>query len=225
MTPRFAGFSQEALTFLRELKANNEAEWFKPRKAIYEEKVKAPLATLLAAIIDGALERKLPLTGDPIRSVFRIHRDIRFSRDKRPYKPNAGATLTRSGQRHDPGLLYLHIEPGRCFLACGFWQPPQGLLDAWRKAMLVRPRKFLSLARALDKKGLQLGGGEIRKKLPRGFEAAEGTAVAPYMLWNSFIVNQPMADEETMSPQLPDKALDFAQSCRPLLDYGWALAG
>ena len=224
MNGPFAGFSPAAFEFLRGLAANNEADWFKPRKAIYEGEVKAPLAGLVVALAEGARERGLPLAGDPARSVFRIYRDTRFSFDKRPYKTAASAALTRTGAKLDPGVLYIHAEPGTSFMACGFWQPQAALLDAWRKEMISRPQRFLAMVRKLGERELALNGGpEMRKRLPRGFEAAAGTKIAPYLLWNSFIIDRNLQDEELQSADLPAKVLDFAEACRPLLDYGWAL--
>jgi uncharacterized protein (TIGR02453 family) len=223
MANRFAGFKPEALAFLRDLAANNEADWFKPRKEIYETEVKTPLARLIALLAEMLPEQGLPLTGDPLRSMFRIYRDIRFSPDKRPYRPVASAALTRSGARHDPGVLYIHIGPGRSFLACGFWQPPPELLEAWRREMVKEPKAFLALLRGLEKKNIEVSGGEMRKRLPRGFEAAAGGPIAPYLLWSSFVTNRPMREEEVLSSDLPEAVVAFARSCRPLLDYGWAL--
>ncbi|SDR53654.1 TIGR02453 family protein [Rhizobiales bacterium GAS113] len=222
---QFAGFSPEAFAFLKGLAANNEADWFKPRKAIYEAEIKAPLAALVADLVEGAQERGLPFTGDPARSVFRIYRDIRFSHDKRPYKTAASAALTRKGSKQDPGALYVHAEPGACFLGCGFWHAEPRLLDAWRKEMVQRPARFLAVVRALEKAGLEVTGGEIRKRLPRGFEDQSSSKIAPYLLWNSFVVYRKLKDRELQSPDLPDKVLGFGEACRPLLDYGWALVG
>jgi uncharacterized protein (DUF2461 family) len=79
MTNRFTGFKPEALAFLRDLAANNEVSWFKPRKEIYESEVKAPMARFLAALAESLGEHGVPLTGDPLRSIFRIYRDVCFS--------------------------------------------------------------------------------------------------------------------------------------------------
>jgi len=223
MTNRFSGFKPEALAFLRELAANNDAAWFKPRKAIYEAEIKAPMARLIAALSDEMQATGLPLAGDPLRSMLRIYRDIRFSRDKRPYKTAASAALTRSGQRHDPGLLYVHVEPGKSFLGCGFWQPPPELLEAWRRDMLRDPARFLKLVRALEKKGVALNGGELRQRLPRGFEAGRGLPIERYLLWSSYVAMRPMPDDALFAADLPERIIAYAQDCRPLLDYGWAL--
>jgi uncharacterized protein (TIGR02453 family) len=105
----FPGFRAAAFEFLDSLRANNDPAWFKPRKAIYEAEVLAPLRDLIVAVADALREADLPLTGDPKHAIFRICRDVRFSPDKRPYKTHAGALLTRSSGKRDPGLLYLHL--------------------------------------------------------------------------------------------------------------------
>ena len=121
--PAFAGFSPAAFAFFDELRDNNDPAWFKPRKAVYEAEVLAPFRNLIVAVGAALREAGLPLTGDPQRGIFRIYRDVRFSPDKRLYKTHAGAVLTRSGGKRDPGLLYLHLAPGESMVAAGFWHP------------------------------------------------------------------------------------------------------
>lgn len=97
--PPFPGFSPEAFEFLRGLKQNNNRDWFTARKETYETELKEPLSLLLT---DGArrLEQNdLPLTAHPKDSRFRIHRDLRFTDDKTPYKTNIGGVFDRSGHR------------------------------------------------------------------------------------------------------------------------------
>jgi uncharacterized protein (DUF2461 family) len=89
--------------------------------------------------------------------------------------------------------------------------------------MIRQPQTLLSMLRAIEAKGHSLEGGELRKRLPRGFESASGTAVAPYLLWNSFISRREMPDHELQSPELPQRILASVQVSRSLLDYGWAL--
>ena len=108
---RFAGFRPAAFAFFSELRDNNDPAWFKPRKAVYEAEVLGPFRDLIAAVGAALHEAGLPLIGDARHSIFRIYRDVRFSPDKRLYKTHAGAVLTRSGGKRDPGLLYLHIAP------------------------------------------------------------------------------------------------------------------
>jgi uncharacterized protein (DUF2461 family) len=107
----FPGFAAADLAFLTGLAAHNDRDWFTANRAVYDQRLKPTLAALIAALNTAFAARDLPLAGDPKKSVFRIHRDVRFSKDKRPYKTHVSATLTRDGQKLSPGLVYVHIEP------------------------------------------------------------------------------------------------------------------
>ena len=84
-TSTFSGFRAEAIDFLADLAANNEREWFNPRKAEYERLLKEPFEALVSALAERLEARQIPLQADPKRSIFRIYRDTRFSKDKSPY--------------------------------------------------------------------------------------------------------------------------------------------
>lgn len=107
----FSGFEPADLAFLTGLALNNDRDWFTAHRAVYDDRLKPALAALIAATSEACAVRGLPLSGDPKRSVFRIHRDTRFSKDKKPYKTHVSATLTRDGGRMSPGMIYIHIEP------------------------------------------------------------------------------------------------------------------
>ena len=107
----FPGFAAPDLAFLTGLAAHNDRDWFTANRAVYDERLKPTLAALIEALNGAFAARDLPLAGDPKKSLFRIHRDVRFSKDKRPYKTHVSATLTRDGQKLSPGLVYVHIEP------------------------------------------------------------------------------------------------------------------
>jgi uncharacterized protein (DUF2461 family) len=107
----FPGFAAADLAFLTGLAAHNDRDWFTAHRAPYDDGLKPTLAALILALNAAFDARALPLAGDPKKSVFRIHRDVRFSKDKRPYKTHVSATLTRDGQKLSPGLVYVHIEP------------------------------------------------------------------------------------------------------------------
>jgi uncharacterized protein (TIGR02453 family) len=218
----FAGFPAAGFAFLSELRDNNDPVWFKPRKDVYEAAVLAPFRALIAAVAAGLQEARLPLAGDPRRAIFRIYRDVRFSRDKRLYKTHAGAVLTRSGGRGDPGVLYLHVAPGESMAAAGFWHPEPSRLAKLRGAVLGEPEVFLELAARLERAELPLSSDARLSRPPRGFEAAKGTPVADYVGWKSFTVHRPLSDAEMQSPALVDRILGFARTVLPLLEWGWA---
>ena len=219
---RFAGFRPAAFAFLNELRDNNDPAWFKPRKALYEAEVLGPFGDLITAV--GATLRKTgaPLVGDPRRGIFRIYRDVRFSPDKRLYKTHAGAVLTRSGGRRDPGVLYIHVAPGESMVAAGFWHPEPALLARLRRAVLDDPDGFLAIASRLAAAGCPLSSDDRLSRPPRGFEAAKGTPVAEYVGWKSFTAHHPLSDAEMQSQALVDRIADFANLVMPLLEWGWA---
>jgi uncharacterized protein (TIGR02453 family) len=220
----FTGFPVKGLQFLRELADNNDPAWFKPRREEYEAHVRGPMVALVADLLTLAASGNLPLTGEPATAVFRIYRDVRFSKDKRPYKTHCGASLSRTGAKLAPGLFYIHIEPGGCFVAAGFWHPEPPLLDRLRQRILAAPERFLKVVRALDAKGMPIEPDhEGAKRLPRGCEAGGGTAVEPFLKHRNLIARRVLSDAEIHSTTLPTLLLDRFAAARPLLDFGWAV--
>jgi uncharacterized protein (TIGR02453 family) len=221
-TTGFAGFRPAAFTFFNDLRDHNDPAWFKPRKAVYEAEVLAPFRALIVAVGEALDRAGLPLVGDPRRAIFRIYRDVRFSPDKRLYKTHAGAVLTRSGDKRDPGLLYLHLAPGESMAAAGFWHPEPNLLVKLRRAIVADVEAFLGLAARLEQAGHPLSSDDRLSRPPRGFEAAKGTPAAEYVAWKSFTAHRPLSDAEMQSPALVDRVVAFAHAVMPLLEWGWA---
>ena len=220
----FTGFPAEGLQFLADLADHNEPAWFKPRRDEYETQVRGPMVALVADLLTLAAAARLPLTGEPERAVFRVYRDVRFARDKRLYKTHCGASLSRTGAKLAPGLFYIHIEPGGCFVAAGFWHPAPPLLDRLRQRILSAPERFLKVVRALDANAMPIEpDDEAAKRLPRGCEAGGGTAVEPFLKHRNLIARHALGDAEVRSANLPKLLLDRFAAARPLLDFGWAV--
>ncbi len=219
----FTGFPDAGLRFLRDLAANNDPAWFKPRREEYEAQVRGPMVALVADLLTLAAAQKLPLTGDPAKAVFRIYRDVRFSKDKRPYKIHCGASLSRTGAKLAPGLFYIHIEPDRCFAGAGFWHTEPPLLDRLRQRILTEPDRFLKVVRGLDAKGMPIQpDDEAAKNLPRNCEAGRGTPVEPFLKHRNLIARHALSDADVRSATLPTLLLDRYAAARPLLEFGWA---
>src|SRR5919107_3142158 len=120
----FSGFRPEAIEFLVELTENNSRDWFQPRKADYERLLKAPMEQLCVVLEEQFRARAIPLHADPVRSPFRIYRDVRFSKDKRPYKTAVAASFAwagdgvgaAAGRSHTASVHasggYFHLQPG-----------------------------------------------------------------------------------------------------------------
>jgi uncharacterized protein (TIGR02453 family) len=218
----FSGIQPAAFVFLRGLASNQTKAWFDAHKPAYERDLRQPLGLLIDAVAGEFDRTGIPLTGDPKRSLFRINRDVRFSKDKSPYKTNAGAIWFRPGSGKDgAGILYLHIADDGCFAAAAFYLPDKDVLESIREGIRVRPEQFLAMRAELEAAGLalELTGGLVR--MPRGFEDLAGTPIAPFLKLRSFIVRQALTKQQLESPALVATLAAFANAALPLLQFGW----
>ena len=218
---RFAGFSPAALKFLRDLAKHNDRTWFVPRKHVYETELLEPLQAMVADASEAFRKAKIPLSADPRRATFRIYRDIRFTRDKRPYKTNLGAYLSSAGIHDESGGIYIHIQPKQSFMAIAFYQLEKPALRRWRTAMAERPARFQAMLKALAKNGLAISqDGDSLKRMPRGFEAHADSPIEQYFRMGSFIVSERLSDRDVSSARLIDKMVALAKKAKPFLAYG-----
>ncbi len=111
------------------------------------------MGDLVEQVAERLGKGKISIKGDRKSSLFRIHRDVRFSANKDPYKTHAGAVLTRSGGKNDPGLLYFHLSPEECFFAAGFHLPDSDKLTRLRTAATRSPKAFKAMAAKLKENG------------------------------------------------------------------------
>jgi uncharacterized protein (TIGR02453 family) len=170
--------------------------------------------------MDVRLARIAPeLMGDPRRSVFRIHRDVRFSRDKSPYKTNAACQFYhmdagRGAGRDADGAaagLYFQLADGECFSAGGLWMPARPALDRVREAIDADPDALdrLVKAPAFRRRFGELTPEAVLTRMPRGY--AESHPAAGWLRYQSFTASRDLTEREVLSPRLPDiPARDFA---------------
>ena len=180
------------------------------------------MVALLDDLSEAFAAKKIPLKAEGKRSIFRIHRDVRFAKDKSPYKTHCGATLTRSGRKMEQGLVYLHIDPEGCFVAAGFHQPEPAQLAKLRQAIAAKPAKVKAMQAALKKGKLALSDEFQLSRVPRGFEALKGGPLEGVVRLKSFLVEEPLSEAQIRNPKLSERIVDFTRRARPLLDFGWA---
>jgi len=172
---RFPGFPKEGLTFLQDLKKNNDREWFTPRKATFEGSVKAPMVALVEAV-NGELAGFAPeyLT-EPSKAVYRIYRDTRFSNDKTPYKTHIAANLHKHGaDKHAAAGYYFSFGADQIEIAAGVYMPGPEELLRLRQHISGNFDEFSKLAS--DKAVAKLVGplqGEGLSRPPKGFSAED----------------------------------------------------
>jgi uncharacterized protein (TIGR02453 family) len=219
----FTGFTPEALQFLADLAANNDRAWFTPRKAEFERLLKEPMEALCAALADAFPRHGVPLTADPRRSPFRIHRDVRFSKDKSPYKTHhaagfgwAGAAPGEEGGRasseEGAGGGYFSMAPGDIHIGGGMWHPEPARLAAFRRLVDTHPERVLSAVRDTGFVK-EFGGidGEKLTRVPQGF--AKDHPHAELLKLKDVTFGRRLADAEVFSPRLPETiAKSFAKA-------------
>jgi uncharacterized protein (TIGR02453 family) len=223
-TATFTGFRPEAVQFLADLAANNDRAWFQPRKADYERLLKEPLEALVAALAERFASQGLALRADPARAPFRIYRDVRFSKDKSPYKTNIGADFpwiepapgTPAGAevRHGVGG-YFHVAPGEIYVGGGMWHPEPARLAAWRREVAAEPK---AVHRAIEDPGFvdHFGtvNGDRLKRVPSGFPADHPEA--ELLKLKDVTFGQRLSDREVFSAQLPDVITEAFAAATPV---------
>jgi uncharacterized protein (TIGR02453 family) len=217
----FQGFGPDALPFFKALAFHQTREWFEANRATYESAVKGPFGDLVEDVAAQLRKARIPLAGDRKSSLFRIHRDVRFSASKDPYKTHAGAVLTRSGAKNDPGVIYFHLSPDGCFFGAGFHMPDLDQLARLRGAAVRAPKAFRAMSAKLRKAGLALSDEDSLKRAPRGFEAVEDPEIAAAVRLKSFVCDRPVAAKAVRSPALADEFVAFARDALPMLTWGW----
>lgn len=166
-----ARFSADTLRFLSDLKKNNNRSWFAENKERYEETVKDPALRLIADFAPE-LARISPHFMATPRSLYRIHRDTRFSKEKIPYKTHLGIHFRhdRARDAHAPGY-YLHVEPGSVFAGVGIWHPESAPLRRIREHIVEDPAGWKRASRAKSFTETYELAGDRLKRHPRGFDA------------------------------------------------------
>ena len=206
------------LQFLRNLEKNNNREWFNENKTLYQEAQQDVISfveKLIEEMADfdeemGKLEAK--------KSVFRIYRDTRFSKDKTPYKTNFGAGLGM-GKGNKISGYYLHIEPGKSFLAGGVYKPEPSVLKTIRQEISAFGDEFKAILEQDEFRNYFRGLSveDKLKKVPQGFE--KDHKMAEYLKLKHFIVTHPISDEQLLSENAVKEFTKIFKAMKPLNDF------
>ena len=207
---------KSSLDFLVQLKTNNNKPWFEANKTQYLTELNH-VETFAGALLQELSKSDVLETASGKKSVYRIYRDIRFSKDKTPFKTFWGGSYTRATAARRGGY-YFHLEKGNSFFAGGFWGPNASDLKRIRSEFVhdSEPfRKILQSKSFISNFGtLQ---GEQLKTAPKGFDANH--EAIDLLRYKQFLVIKRFSDDEVLSPLFLEKALDAFQNMRPFFDY------
>lgn len=206
--------------FLKKLKKNNNRDWFNANKDLYED-ARYDFEVLVFDLIQKAAEFDESVSGvEPKSCLFRIYRDVRFSKNKSPYKTNFAADIQPGGRKSSRAGYYVHIEPGSCMLAGGIYMPPPERLMAIRKFIADNHKEFDRIINAKDfkKEFKQLWQSEDRlKTIPKGFE--KDHPAAEILKNKSFIVLHELDDAKIFSNKFVNHAARVFKAMQPFNSF------
>ena len=210
------------LKFLKDLKKNNNKPWFDANRKRYEE-AKADFTNFIQQVIDLYGTKDKSIASLKAKDcMFRINRDVRFSKDKSPYKTNFGASINRGGRKAmNTAGYYFHLEPGQLFVGGGLYQPMPPELNKVRQEVdycfdefkkIISTKKFKTVYEDLDKsKEFTLS------RVPKGYEA--DNPAADYLKLKSFIAFRLLSDKEATSKPLLKTTVDSFETLSPLINF------
>ncbi|MDX2194869.1 MAG: DUF2461 domain-containing protein [Cytophagales bacterium] len=211
-----------ALSFLSELKENNNKLWFEANRGKYES-VKKDWEKFVSQLIKNvALFDKDIAALEPKDCVFRINRDVRFSADKSPYKTNMGAYLSKGGKKSTFAGYYIHIEPNESMIAGGIWMPDAPTLFKVRQEIDYQLDTFTKILKNRNfthtfGHSLYEGDGSKGKLVPKGFD--KNSPAAEYLKYKSFIGSKAIKNEELLSGLVLKDAIESFKIVKPLNDF------
>jgi uncharacterized protein (TIGR02453 family) len=211
----------QTLKFLSQLKKNNNKPWFDAHRAQYEA-ARIDFSNFIQLVIDAVQKSDTTITGLTAKDCqFRINRDIRFSKDKRPYKENFGAFICRGGKKSIYAGYYFHLAPGNSFIGGGLWQPEPENLKKVRQEIDYNWGEFQSI---LKNKNFKKIYGDLYKgedvslsRMPKGYE--EDNPAIDYLKLKSLIAETQIGDEELTKATLHKKTVAAFETLQPLLNF------
>lgn len=214
-------FNPDLFAFLRELKKNNDRTWFAENKARYEASVKGPLLAFITELAPKMkkISPKVDVDPKPVGgSMFRIHRDTRFARDKSPYKTHASAhfPVSTKADVHGPGF-YLHLEPGSSFAACGIWRPETKDAARIRASILARGPEWKKATTSKPfRKRCELEG-DVLKRPPKG--VAPDHPLLEDLKRKDFIASAYFSEAEICAKGFLDDYLEVCRLQTPMMSF------
>ncbi len=223
--PPFEGLTDETFKFLHGLRKNNTREWFEEHRDDYESDLRSPCRSLVDRMAMLFAEHDLPLISDQKRSLFRINRDIRFSKDKSPYKTHIGIAFTMEGAAKDEWMgMYFAFEPEGAkgissFCGGGLHMPPSPLVKRTREKIATDYEKLEKLVTSRSFTGVFPKGvtGESLRRMPQGYP--DDHPAADRIRMKEWVFGEPLTVDQITSPDLPETLLKFCKAGIPVLKF------
>ena len=202
--------------FLKKLEKNNNRDWFNENKNVYTEAQQNVLDFVTKMLEEmGKVDENL-LKIDPKKTLFRIYRDTRFSKDKSPYKTNFGASINGIGKKDGSAGYYLHIAPKECFLAAGVYMCDSKRLKAIRQEISQNAEEFSSIVNHKDFKKFEFNQEKL-SRVPQGFDKED--PMAEFLKMKHFAVSENIKDEDLMDKNSVKNCVATFKKMSPLVEF------
>lgn len=215
-TNNMASIQKNSLDFLTDLEQNNNREWFTENKASYT-KERENIISFADDLLVEMNKHDLLENENGKKCIFRIYRDVRFSKNKLPYKTHWGLNLKRATKKLRGGY-YVHIKSGECFVGVGFWSPEPKDLKRIRTQFTMFGEEFQQIIK--DKEFVKTFGalqGEKLKNGPKGFDKEDPHI--ELLKFKQFLISKSFSDEEVLSKDFAKKVSVTFKKARPFLDF------
>jgi uncharacterized protein (TIGR02453 family) len=214
-------FTPSLFTFLKDLDANNEREWFHEHKDRYLNSVQEPAMEFIIDFKPKLQQISPHFTAEAKTvggSLFRIQRDTRFSKDKTPYKPNTGMQFRHESAKdaHAPGL-YLHLQPGECFAGVGLWRPETKVAYQIREHISEHPKEWKKATQGKRFTDVWELGGESLKRPPKGFD--EDHPLIEDLKRKDFIASTRLTQKQITSEGFIDEYTKLNKRAAPFMEF------
>lgn len=207
------------LTFLRSLARNNNREWFNTNKKLYQESLEL-FREFAGRLLSGMVTFD-PSLGDldPKETIFRIYKDIRFSKDKSPYKTHFGCWMTKGGRKSTDAGYYFHLEPDNTFMAAGVYMPPREQLNLIRQEIVFNPDAYLKIIQdPAIRNGYERAGREdMLKKGPAGFP--KDFEQMEEIRYKHYIFSKNYKESDILTTDFHHRVVKDFQGLLPLVSY------
>ncbi|MEI6757859.1 MAG: DUF2461 domain-containing protein [Chlorobium sp.] len=214
--------SENTLAFLRELKANNDRAWFMEHKEAYQLAYGDTLDTVIQLLVAiSAFDKDVVASHlDPKSCIMRINRDIRFSKEKSPYKTNFFAFINKGGRKSPWGGYYIHLEPGATFAGGGIYMPEPAVLEQTRRQIDTHFEEWKSIV-AAKKFAVQFPEGVLPSgklvRPPKGYESTN--PAIEYLKFKGYYTQRFFADHEVTAPGFVAQVTEIFRTVNPLVQF------
>ncbi len=211
---------KSTLQFLTDLKKNNTKEWFDANRKRYEA-AKEDVQNITQKLIMSIGKHDEDIAALQLKeSTFRINRDVRFSKNKAPYKSNISAIFSKGGKKADTAGFYMHIEPGAAFVAAGYWSPEAKKLASVRQEIdynLDEFKKILGAKKFKETFAEGLSKEDSLQRPSKGYD--EENPAVEFLKLKSFIVTKKLTDADLMDKNFEKKIVTIFTAVKPFLDF------